>query len=184
LNPRVEDVNWNDIATSLSLLCRYTGHMQDVDSFYSVAQHSVLVADLLHPSVAIYGLLHDCHEAYFGDDATPKKRALQSVFPDAARWLEERKAAWDAVIWQAAGVPTPDAATLRAVHDADYMALAIEHKCLQRPAADETTRAAWAGLPDASAFKIVAIPPHEAHGLFLSRLNDLLWPTVHREGAA
>ena len=51
-------------------------------------------------------------------------------------------------------------------------------------AADETTRAAWAGLPDASAFKIVAVPPAEAHGLFLSRLNGLLWPTAYREGAA
>jgi hypothetical protein len=183
LNPRVEDVDWNNIATSLSLLCRYTGHMKSLDDFYSVAQHSVLVADLLHPSVAIYGLLHDAHEAFFGDDATPKKRALASAYPEAADWLDECKAAWDAVIWQAAGVPAPDRAIQRAVHDADYMALSIEHKCLQNPAADATTRAAWRDLPDASAWKIVAVPPREAHGLFLARLNDCLWPSA-QEGVA
>ena len=41
VDPRPEDVEIEDIAHALSLICRYCGHVRE---FYSVAQHSVLVA--------------------------------------------------------------------------------------------------------------------------------------------
>jgi 5'-deoxynucleotidase YfbR-like HD superfamily hydrolase len=64
-----------DIAFSLSMQCRFTGHCS---SFYSVAEHSLRVSSLLRlemdrPDAALWGLLHDAAEAYFGDLARPLK---------------------------------------------------------------------------------------------------------------
>lgn len=72
-NPRVEDIDIQDIAHALSLICRFNGHTKE---FYSVAQHSVLVALQCSPENALEGLLHDAHEAYIGDVATPLKPFL------------------------------------------------------------------------------------------------------------
>lgn len=79
LNPDPADICIEDIAHALSNTCRYTGH---TSVFYSVAEHSVLVADRVlalatnHPfkeSIGLAGLLHDASEAYLTDIATPLK---------------------------------------------------------------------------------------------------------------
>jgi hypothetical protein len=65
-----------DIAHSLAYQCRFNGH---TEAFYSVAQHSVLVAEYLlekAPEHALWGLLHDAAEAYVGDVIRPLKRRL------------------------------------------------------------------------------------------------------------
>jgi 5'-deoxynucleotidase YfbR-like HD superfamily hydrolase len=72
LDPCVSDVDIVDIAHSLANLCRYVGHTR---RFYTVAQHSVLVAALLRPPHRAWGLLHDAAEAYLGDMAATIKRA-------------------------------------------------------------------------------------------------------------
>ena len=71
LDPKEEEVNLYDIAWALSHLTRYNGHM---DRFYSVAEHSVHVANQI-PDVetAKWGLLHDAPEAYIGDLVRPVK---------------------------------------------------------------------------------------------------------------
>lgn len=77
LDPRPDDVSWVDIAHALSLSCRYGGHAQ---RFYSVAEHSVLLARHFgrhgQPQLARYALLHDAAEAYVADVIRPIKREL------------------------------------------------------------------------------------------------------------
>lgn len=73
-NPTPEMVSLEDISWSLSMTCRYNGQ---IPSFYSVAEHSCLVADWLatngHEHLAFAGLMHDAAEAYIGDIVRPMK---------------------------------------------------------------------------------------------------------------
>jgi hypothetical protein len=60
------------IAFALSHINRFTGHA----GAYSVAQHSVLVAQQLPPELKLAGLLHDASEAYLTDVSSPLKAML------------------------------------------------------------------------------------------------------------
>ena len=73
----------DEIAHALSNLCRFTGH---TTSFYSVAEHSCRVADLLPEGLKLSGLLHDASEAYLGDLASPLKH--HPFFGEAHRSAE------------------------------------------------------------------------------------------------
>ncbi|MEO1952975.1 hypothetical protein, partial [Thioclava sp.] len=73
MDPRPSEIKIDDIAHALSNLCRYLGHTRD---FYSVAQHSVLVARALPPELRAWGLLHDASEAYLVDVPRPVKPYL------------------------------------------------------------------------------------------------------------
>lgn len=81
--PSAGAVHLGDIAVSLSRLARFTGHTRG--GIISVAQHSVLVADLVRlqvPGSDYYlppALLHDAHEAYTGDINTPMAREIVRV---------------------------------------------------------------------------------------------------------
>jgi 5'-deoxynucleotidase YfbR-like HD superfamily hydrolase len=72
-NPRPEDIDIRDVAHHLALIPRWGGAVRE---FYSVAQHSVLVAEELMRRMAWetpaqVGLLHDAHEAYAFDLIDP-----------------------------------------------------------------------------------------------------------------
>lgn len=70
LDPRPEDICIEDIAVGLSNTCRFAGQVR---RFYSVAQHSVILAKLVSPENALWALLHDAPEAYINDVARPVK---------------------------------------------------------------------------------------------------------------
>lgn len=79
-----ETVTMDDIATSLSNICRFNGHLP---TFYSVAEHSLRVAWWLQDQgydddIILTGLLHDAAEAYVGDMMRPLKRLpeMEKVF--------------------------------------------------------------------------------------------------------
>lgn len=73
LEPHVADVHPLDIAHSLSMLCRYNGH---VDKFYSVAEHCVILSHMVDRENAPWALLHDAAEAYIGDMSWPLKEKM------------------------------------------------------------------------------------------------------------
>lgn len=87
-NPTPDMIDIDDIAHSLSMQVRFTGH---IDEFYSVAQHCVKCAHLArnhhqHPiEVQRWALLHDASEAYIGDLSSPLKSLLSN-----AKEIEER----------------------------------------------------------------------------------------------
>jgi 5'-deoxynucleotidase YfbR-like HD superfamily hydrolase len=75
-DPRPEEIKLEDIAHSLAMQCRWTGHTTE---FYSVAQHACMVASLVErvcPAYALAALHHDSPEAYFHDTARPTKQFL------------------------------------------------------------------------------------------------------------
>ena len=80
LKMQSKEILIEDIAHSLSLQCRYGGHCR---CFYSVAQHSVLVSDLLDGILLqLFGLLHDAAEAYLGDIIAPLKEEIPEYKQD------------------------------------------------------------------------------------------------------
>lgn len=78
-DPTPEMIDIQDIAGALSKICRFGGH---TSAFYSVAQHSVLVASLVPDSLKKEALLHDATEAYLGDVIKPLKVLLGSRYTD------------------------------------------------------------------------------------------------------
>lgn len=73
LDPSTSEYSIDVIAIALGNLCRYTGH---VTKFYSVAEHCVLVSQIVPPKFALEGLLHDASEAFVGDVSSPLKKLL------------------------------------------------------------------------------------------------------------
>lgn len=81
--PVHKNIAISDIANGLALICRYGGQ-GDVYKFYSVAEHSVLMAQYALEDAgsfaAMYVLLHDASEAYLGDLVPAVKNAVGSSY--------------------------------------------------------------------------------------------------------
>jgi uncharacterized protein len=73
LDPSPYLIDIEDIAHSLSMLCRYNGHVR---RFYSVAEHCVVLSHTVDPEHARWALLHDAAEAYIGDMVWPLKEEI------------------------------------------------------------------------------------------------------------
>lgn len=125
LDPVAEEIRPEDIAHSLSQICRFTGHTR---FFYSVAQHCLYCAEYATKmgycsQVQLMALLHDASEAYICDVAAPIKPHLNGY-----QEIEERLQ-W--AIYERFGVPIlrPDAMD-DAVDEIDYKMCRIEARQL------------------------------------------------------
>jgi hypothetical protein len=134
IDPCIGDVYWPDIICGLAHENRYSGQART----YSVAQHSIVVADQLPPKWRLYGLLHDAHEAYIGDITTPVSHALQ-MLGDGARdglgrigkAIRDLKAGIDFAVYSAANLPWPIPVQIEnAIHLADVRAMMTERRDL------------------------------------------------------
>lgn len=148
LDPRASEVRIEDIAHSLANLCRFGGRCSD---FYSVAQHSVWVANCVeatHPHLALHALLHDAAEAYVGDAVRPIKADLY-FWPVQGRChaFEEVEAKIMRAIHEAFGLPALTADERAVIKHADNVALATE-------ARDLMGDPQWPGLPEPMAPKV------------------------------
>lgn len=88
MDPRASEIDPDDIAHALSMLCRYGGHSSE---FYSVAEHCVLMSYAVSPEHALAALLHDATEAYLVDVPRPIKRApgMEAYRVAEARLMDE-----------------------------------------------------------------------------------------------
>lgn len=78
LSPSEDEIDIEDISHALSMNCRFNGH---VKYFYSVAEHSCIIADIVHQRTGdvketLSALLHDASEAYLCDIPRPLKPYL------------------------------------------------------------------------------------------------------------
>ena len=129
VTPDPASIALTDIAARLAKESRFAGA---TGPFYSVAQHSVLVADNLPYDddggaiLKLYGLLHDAHEAWMKDIPTPMKHGVTQL--GGGRVLEIMAGRFDAAIHAALGLPWPRPfpAIDRAVALADRIAYATE----------------------------------------------------------
>jgi 5'-deoxynucleotidase YfbR-like HD superfamily hydrolase len=158
-------IDIEEIAQALANLCRYNGHTQ---YFYSVAQHSLHVCDILmgQPELrqhAFAGLMHDAAEALIGDIVKPLKRLL----PDYQRIERDVEAA----VFDRFGLP---AQLDPCVKRADMVMLRTELRDFMG-VTDEQAHRAWALPADVEPLqeRLFPMPPRQARDTFLARFHEL-----------
>ena len=162
LSPVSKDIKLTDIAHALSHQCRFSGHTRE---FYSVAEHSVRVSQLLEEQgysvrTQLWGLLHDASEAYLQDVASPLKR--QDCF-DSYREAEQRLML---AICHTFELPSKQP---EAVTKADLSLLATEARDLMPYKSEHWGSLKAKPLPT----PIVPWSPDQAKKLFIRRYVDL-----------
>ena len=164
LRPQPEQVRLDDIAHSLSRLCRFAGH---VESFYCVAQHCLLM-DQLEPQIGLHCLLHDAAETYLSDVPAPVK-GLFPAFQEVERNILE-------VIYAALGVAQPTADEAAAVHRSDLRIRATEAVQL----CDAGALSSWPDLEGIQPYRIriQPEPPGAVQTAYRNRLDGYLKGTI------
>jgi uncharacterized protein len=162
IDPDPQQFDIEDIARALGNLCRFGGHCR---VFYSVAQHSVIVSELVEQrggdvEDVFAALMHDASEAYLGDMPHPLKHrsALGAVFKEAEDHLEAALREHFAI---KPGVPE--------IKRADRALLAAERRAFS------AERWAWPELEGVEPLDIEleALSPDESERAFMRRFAEL-----------
>lgn len=158
LDPKWESIDIHDIAHALSNLCRYGGH---VESFYSVAQHSVLVSKACDPDDALWGLLHDAAEAYLIDVPRPIK------YDGRMAWYRDAEAVLEMAVARAFRLSGPMPPSVK---QADNVLLVTEQRDLMK-----SPPAPWTDYGvEPLERRVEPWLPQEAKRQFLKRYDQLV----------
>ena len=154
LDPRPEDFNINEISVALGKACRYAGHCA---GFYSVAEHSVLVSNIVPEEFALTALMHDATEAYLVDIPRPIKPFLVGY-----KEIEERL--WRAIAERyGCHVEMP-----QEVKDADNAVLLAEQQQIMEP-----PPAPWCVPGEPANVRIACYDHRTAALIFIKRFREL-----------
>lgn len=147
-----------DIAHALSMKCRWSGHTRE---FFSVAQHSILVACQVPPEHQLNALLHDASEAYMPDFPSPLKWFLRdkgfTILSEIEKEVERAVAAKFKLQY-----PRP-----ACIKVADLQLLATEHRDLM-PHGEET-----AAMQDFLPATLKPWCPEKAEARFLTMFHHI-----------
>ena len=154
LNPTDDEIDIKDIAHALSLICRFGGHCKE---FYSVAQHSLGVMELVPQEYKLEALLHDAAEAYISDLPRPIKNDL-SQFKEIEQGIEE-------TIFRKFNITNRNHGIIKM---ADNIMLATEARDIMANTTD------WIELPKPLESKIESIPNAFVERLFLTIFEELM----------
>lgn len=163
LRPDPETISIFDIAHALSMQVRFNGH---IASWWSVADHCLLVARMLPLELKLHGLLHDAAEAFISDLPRPLKRMKHLI---GYRLVERRM---ERAISRRFGLPFKLPVEIKR---ADRLACFLERRDLM-----PDTRAPWPGEL-AIAGELARIPrikhsdgPAFSRARFLTEFNSLI----------
>lgn len=164
-DPDPDEVALIDIAHGLAYSCRFNGQCR---SFYSIAEHSVHVADFMFsefgvPDAALAGLLHDAAEAYIGNVVRPIKRRLQ-LFKEIERINM-------IAIYNGLNIPVDAGLWADQTAAADLVILAAERRDLMT-----TPPMPWESIEmvEPVGTRIYPIGPAEAERQWLDRFDGLM----------
>ena len=171
IDPNPDLISIRDIAGGLAKINRFTGATRTP---YSVAQHSVLVSQIVffrsggdtNPLGAVYALLHDAHQYLIGDISSPTHSALKVLGVGEA--VEQLKDRLDIAIFARFGLAWPTPHKIRAaIESADLEAFQTEFRDLMA----EDVRYDWSPRPINN--PVSALPWDKAEELFLAHWHRM-----------
>ncbi|WP_295047550.1 HD family hydrolase [uncultured Paracoccus sp.] len=175
LDPTPLDIEITDIAHGLAFVARWNGQTRG-DWPYSVAEHSLLVEDILgrlHPGIEtrwrLAALLHDAPEYVIGDMISPVKAALGAEYGR----MDERLAA---AIHQRFGLPQVLPAAIKTkIKMADRISARLE--AVQIAGFTEPEARRLFPLQNDAIISVLSLrirPPAQARAAFLDRFAMLM----------